>query len=287
MQATLPGHSSTGRLDGASRVDKDRTRPLTAGAEVPEALGRQVRLDEGSALDLGAARRVSRSWHDLITRSPALQTALFLRRDDRPGLGSRPTRNPFLVDLFPSLREEDGITAPAPQDSGNLPSASKVDIFTRPNASWRRMLVQQCPAAYILGRWRTTLNPDSMHQSGELYLYEDGMRMEHIYGESAQRVEGCSYLNWGGGLFTKGRTPTPDVPSEFLQALPVSSAKHNELLDMADIVHELLPSFGCVDFEEYLTPWRCSGWEGSRNERDIDIGVKILEWSGDIDHDDL
>lgn len=91
-----------------------------------------------------AAQQTCRAWRGVIHESPSLQRALFLIPSDYP----EKIRNPLLVKRFPSffgktrsrslLSSLDMITKP-----------DKLEAYIRPEASWRRMLVQQPPVSVV------------------------------------------------------------------------------------------------------------------------------------------
>ena len=113
---------------------------------------------------LTSAQRVSRRWRALVTESPALQGALFLRPDpnhqrhyhQHQQMAARvgtPLVNPFLTRDFwapmDALLLSDGSRVPPWWVSG---SPARDPRFMRPSASWRRMLARrERPAARVLG----------------------------------------------------------------------------------------------------------------------------------------
>ncbi|KAJ1337955.1 F-box-like domain-containing protein [Microdochium nivale] len=111
---------------------------------------------------LVAAQRVNRTWRSSIRDSPTLQKALFFRPDHSASL-SAPVFNKLLVVAFPFCFTQlwQAPDAPAPlqvtsrsTDTSTLGAApfpastqitSRADAFSRTEASWRRMLIQQPP----------------------------------------------------------------------------------------------------------------------------------------------
>lgn len=101
-------------------------------------------LDEHTLLV--SASLVCHSWHDLIQTSPEIQRVLFFRPERaRAGAPSASRLNPLLKQHF------SGFFADTPQDNASFAKSLKFDnsaledAFFRPEASWRRMLLQQAP----------------------------------------------------------------------------------------------------------------------------------------------
>jgi hypothetical protein len=104
-----------------------------------------------------SATRVSRYWHDLITRSPSLQRALFFLPDQQDASHAhRRTQNPFLKKVFPAWFENTRAYTPRPR-----PGVNPVHIF---------------PATAMMGYRRFQ----------ELGLYKTSLRLQH---ELAARTE--------------------------------------------------------------------------------------------------
>ena len=137
-------------------------RPISAKLRVlssPELL-EQILLYVPMS-DLLQSQRVSRTWHAIIAESPSLQQALFfraLRSYSLPSdswilstLGRRHPNsfNPLLQEVFEEWFQYSGYYGPSRTKSENEYVASvpmkrdKSEIFTRRDASWRRMLYQQ------------------------------------------------------------------------------------------------------------------------------------------------
>ncbi|KAH7040817.1 uncharacterized protein B0I36DRAFT_379707 [Microdochium trichocladiopsis] len=119
---------------------------------------------------LVAAQRTSTTWHSLIKTSPGLQKALFLQPDASIP-PSAPLFNQLLVDTFPFCfqqlhnqhkhqhkhqqpdlplqqpisRSKDASALNATPFPASPHITSRKHAFARPEASWRRMLIQQPP----------------------------------------------------------------------------------------------------------------------------------------------
>lgn len=118
--------------------------PLDGGA--PELILLQVDL----RTLLAAAQRTCRSWKTLIRDSPSLQKYLYPMPDESVSK----SRNPLLADAFPSFFSRDGTSADglgrftfATFDMIQQPD--KITVYSREEASWRCMLVQQPPRTGI------------------------------------------------------------------------------------------------------------------------------------------
>lgn len=110
---------------------------------------------------LTSAQRVNRQWYALTSSSPSLQSALFFRpsaaaaaaavspaRATGQGPAPEPRPNPLLIKRFPSFERlfwPESLVHRMPRFFGLEPP------FLDENASWRRMLIQQRPAARVVG----------------------------------------------------------------------------------------------------------------------------------------
>ncbi|KAI0554521.1 hypothetical protein F4679DRAFT_579544 [Xylaria curta] len=135
---------------------------------------------------LTVAQLVSRQWHALITSSPPLQRALYLKPIVQSS--SPATLNPLLVDAFPlwfqladevntkrskMIRKEDFDSLPMAQES-------RRPAFMHPSASWRHMLVQQ-PPSLRLGYWTLTHSMRGYFQDLQIREFPDGLQMGSLY----------------------------------------------------------------------------------------------------------
>ncbi|KAJ5129238.1 uncharacterized protein N7515_005277 [Penicillium bovifimosum] len=151
---------------------------------------------------LTKASRVCRDWTRFINSSPPIQRALFFK--PLGNVLNKPTmENPMLAEAFPSLFHQ--IPATGDDDTNHngrterlLPLVTfttfdfirrphMLDAYMRPEASWRRMLVQQ-PAVHTL----TFLRVNYGHGGQSLCHYEvwsadyqkelgGGLRMETLF----------------------------------------------------------------------------------------------------------
>ncbi|KAI0455926.1 hypothetical protein F5B21DRAFT_470190 [Xylaria acuta] len=139
---------------------------------------------------LTTAQLVSRQWHELITSSPALKQALYFEPIVRPS--GPATHNPLLAEVFPpwfpkqTKDEQPDVTKPPKminrEDFGSLPmaQASRRHAFMHPDATWRRMLVQQ-PPVLRLGRWTASHAMMGDFHHFPLQEFPDGLRMGSLY----------------------------------------------------------------------------------------------------------
>lgn len=149
---------------------------------------------------LTSANRVCRFWNEAIQSSSELQTLLFLRPErvalDRQHeqIGTR--MNPLLLQRFEGMINSTLFTT----------EFTNGDTFLRPDASWRRMLMQQ-PAFKTLGVWRVEtgcgLDQGFKNTTQTFSLDEEGViRMGPLI-EYASSLEGAIAWTvfWGeGGL---------------------------------------------------------------------------------------
>lgn len=98
-------------------------------------------------------QRTCRSWLGMIEDSSPIQKALyFIPTENTPGQGK--VQNPVLVEAFPALfklidpddpEDDYEYDQPTLTTFDMMRSSSKLVAYLRPEASWRRMLVQQPP----------------------------------------------------------------------------------------------------------------------------------------------
>ncbi|KXJ97080.1 hypothetical protein Micbo1qcDRAFT_229831 [Microdochium bolleyi] len=109
---------------------------------------------------LVAAQRVDTTWNLMINTSPRIQKTIFFAPDDSIP-ASAPVFNQLFIDTFPfcfdqllqtsdlalpiSSRSNDTSTLGAAPFPLSTHITSKAHAFSRPEASWRRMLIQQPP----------------------------------------------------------------------------------------------------------------------------------------------
>lgn len=137
---------------------------------------------------LTKATRICHAWSHFINSSPPIQRALFFRPLDN-GLNKTKTQNPLLAETFPSIFHRSGSTNGGNTNKKNDPESDTIDdkinskltfttldmvrnpqkwdAYIRPEASWRRMLVQQ-PPVYTLSLLRSNVG----HGGQYLYIYE-------------------------------------------------------------------------------------------------------------------
>jgi hypothetical protein len=124
---------------------------------------------------------VSKTWQAL-TLTPALQRALFFQPDP----SSPSVQNPLLVELFPPFfavaESSNRWTWPNAESIGLMPWAKAPAAFKRPEASWRRMLAMQPPAAKMLVTERCQAHRGDFERRAVLELGDDVcLRMGLLY----------------------------------------------------------------------------------------------------------
>lgn len=121
---------------------------------------------------LTSAQRTCRVWSDLIQSSPAIQKVLFFKP-----VPTHPSRekilNPLLAEVFPSIFQQHEAIRQHPDQPFTKFTFTSFDmvkrhrkwrLYLRPEASWRRMLVQQ-PPAYSLARFQCLYDGPHIHNS--------------------------------------------------------------------------------------------------------------------------
>ncbi|CAI7582843.1 unnamed protein product [Penicillium glandicola] len=155
---------------------------------------------------LTKATRICHAWSHFINSSPSIQWALFFRPLDNP-LNKAKIQNPLLAETFPSIFHQFALSSERNANKNNDPDTDttdekttsnitfttfdmvqnphKWDAYIRPEASWRRMLVQQ-PPVYTLSLLRSNVG----HGGQYLYIYEaldnqkepaGGLRMDIVF----------------------------------------------------------------------------------------------------------
>ncbi|ROV95392.1 hypothetical protein VMCG_08466 [Cytospora schulzeri] len=154
-------------------------RSCSTALAAPELLCRILLFLDPQDL-LVNAPRVCKYWKDAIERDPELQRALFFRPWQPKSCDSRPTGpsnaaaaddddmlNPFFTDFLSpvpeSISRKDKINSSGFKGKADLCSLldgrADPDSWRRPEASWRRMLVQQPPRDLVVLQKRTCGQP--------------------------------------------------------------------------------------------------------------------------------
>ncbi|KAH7038278.1 uncharacterized protein B0I36DRAFT_315927 [Microdochium trichocladiopsis] len=161
IQAAAAHHHGNAHHGKSSQHDPDPATPVVTTVALPAqplciAGQRVLQTPElfelilehvDMATLLTAAQRVNRYWAKFIRESPKLQRVLFFLSDDgefNPGHGTDCRRNPLLARFFPGLLAV-GQSDAVPDMSGFAaqPFCQRLDVFMRPSASWRNMLIVQ------------------------------------------------------------------------------------------------------------------------------------------------
>ena len=156
------------------------TSAQTHALSIPEIF-ELILLNLDTRTLLTKATRICHAWTNFIDSSPPIQWALFFRPLDN-ALNIPKTQNPLLAETFPSIFHQSGTsngktntTKKSSTSTSNVTFTTfamvkhprKWDVFIRPEASWRRMLVQQ-PPVYTLSLLRSNVG----HGGQYLYIYE-------------------------------------------------------------------------------------------------------------------
>lgn len=167
---------------------KSAEKPTMGVQSLPTELLEAIltRLDFQTLL---LAQRVCRQWAHCIQESPRIQQMLFFQ----PASASTPCQqNTFLASKFPYWFPAD--TAKSCKTSfgaGDMQDFLDSHAYQRPEASWRRMLVQQ-PPIMVLGWVERSIAPDDMV---ELHRWEIplqpfvGLRMNMLYDLIVKKAE--------------------------------------------------------------------------------------------------
>jgi len=123
--------------------------------DIPTELWESILLQVDLRTLLTSATRVCRAWTTLIQDSTALQQILFFAPNTRIQSDEK-SHNSLLVDAFPSVfskheKKEDDFRFTI-ESWDFIKHPEKQLAYMRPEASWRRMLVQQ-PPIYKIGIW--------------------------------------------------------------------------------------------------------------------------------------
>ncbi|PYI31033.1 hypothetical protein BP00DRAFT_415836 [Aspergillus indologenus CBS 114.80] len=132
--------------------------------------------------------RVCRTWNALIRSSPSIQKALFFRPAD-PVPGQATAKNPLVEEKvwheFLHQRLFSRLVGAAYFSAFPLIASEEIDkAYLRPEASWRRMLLQQPPAPFVYD-WniaRVYFPRDSTSDPGGIDCTADGdfVRLQHV-----------------------------------------------------------------------------------------------------------
>lgn len=161
-------NSITAIFSSSKPMSEAAQAAATAVLVIPELLAQILACMDMQTLLL--AQRVSRTWHAVITETPALQERLFFnavladKPEDVTDLSIR-SINPLLSNKFPTFFPPHQVHPPVTHYDlrhmhiddppfgfmdGKLATKKSREVFLRKGASWRRMLVQQ-PACMKLG----------------------------------------------------------------------------------------------------------------------------------------
>lgn len=132
------------------------TKPSNVFQGLPTELWESIFLHVDLRTLLTSATRVCHVWTTLIQNSTALQQMLFFAPNTRLQSDEK-FHNSLLVDSFPSIfskheKEEDDFQFTI-ESWDFVKHPEKQLAYLRPEASWRRMLVQQ-PPIYKFGVWK-------------------------------------------------------------------------------------------------------------------------------------
>ncbi|KAJ5549777.1 hypothetical protein N7535_002281 [Penicillium sp. DV-2018c] len=209
---------------------------------------------------LTKATRICRTWTQFINSSPALQWALFFRPLDNV-LNKSKIQNPLLAEVFPSIFRhpsaipDDDMHDIDSEDESDDYSEShlvdvtfttfdfvrrphKLDAYMRPEASWRRMLVQQ-PPVYTLALLRSSLGHGGQH----LYHYEVLSTNDHNELSGGLRMEALFEVLVFGEIWDQYDYPATQV-AWGLEDLPKWTQRDLKLYGVGDLGLVLYTPFG-------------------------------------------
>jgi hypothetical protein len=118
---------------------------------------------------LTAAQQTCRGWRELIYRSPYLQKALFFLPESGRGDEEEKTQNPLLIRRFPSLFGKSNELGSLLPSLDMIKTPQKLEAYLRPEASWRRMLVQQ-PPVLVIGALESVYGMHDGHEFYEIHV---------------------------------------------------------------------------------------------------------------------
>ncbi|RAL01403.1 uncharacterized protein BO80DRAFT_464650 [Aspergillus ibericus CBS 121593] len=146
---------------------------------------------------LTCAPLVCHFWNTLIQQSTPLQETLYFKpikpkhHPSNANASIARTLNPLLVDSFPAIFHQNGTVFPQNKEPFSLTDLDMVrrpekrDSYLRPEASWRRMLIQQPPATKLgVFSWSGGMfGYGFVYEVQELTPTEryDGIRMEMLF----------------------------------------------------------------------------------------------------------
>ncbi|OOF90077.1 hypothetical protein ASPCADRAFT_20905, partial [Aspergillus carbonarius ITEM 5010] len=96
------------------------------------------------------SQRVCTLWHILIKGSSRCQTALFFKPSTSISLAANRTLNPFFNTSLRNHFLRNRLSRPPPRwKTFSQMQSDRAHTFSRPEASWREMLLQQPPALRV------------------------------------------------------------------------------------------------------------------------------------------
>ncbi|GAM38618.1 hypothetical protein TCE0_033f09487 [Talaromyces pinophilus] len=147
---------------------------------------------------LTAAQQTCRTWRGVIHESPSLQKALFFTLDEPP----EKVQNPLLVQRFPSFFGKTKWSSSLLSSLDMIKKPGKLEAYVRPEASWRRMLVQQPPIS-VVGMIRT-INAAFVNDREyyEIHVGSGGLRMGElfelvVFGDWSRYLQCVNEFVWG------------------------------------------------------------------------------------------
>ncbi|KAJ5151684.1 hypothetical protein N7492_009979 [Penicillium capsulatum] len=129
--------------------------------KLPVELWESILLHLNPRTLLTSATRVCHAWTALIRESTAIQQSLFFAPDTQLPAQNK-THSSLLIDAFPSVFYQSSASRDHDYTNDSQCSAlrswdfvkhpEKISAYMRPEASWRRMLIQQ-PPIFKIGMW--------------------------------------------------------------------------------------------------------------------------------------
>jgi len=194
------------------RARRDRDRPSASHLVLndPKLLSHILSfLDIGSILISG--QRMCKTWHEVITETPALQEALFFKA---PTSTAPRLLNPLLRELWPLwFKSPSSFNKKRPRPKASdfrfLKWTQRPSAFRRPSASWRKMLV--ISGGTPITALKVTLFTNSWlgaEESHGVFLCPNGLRMGALWDLTKDWCmfdeEATFMMNWDEELFSGG-----------------------------------------------------------------------------------
>jgi hypothetical protein len=211
-----------------------------------------------------AAQRICRTWKDLISGSHSLQEALFLRSVGENSENSARFDNPLLAEAFPwlfPLRNQDDAPSTSAirhqkrdfilSDLAWLKDPAVIELFIRPEASWRQMLTHQ-PPLYRAGEFKINNTPFGFSWCQlKGTLHNDGIQMGPLFEWLIDRDrDQWDFTSWFT-TWIPALSPITIIPPPRFKHSHTASADWNKMMKCFDIVLERGSHVACTTYEDF------------------------------------